>query len=68
MNSNKRRGNKYRIGPHGEIYNDKPELSPRAQELMEMMMMKDALEEALKIEEDEEDTKNEDNGTPEGTD
>ena len=68
MNSNKRMGGKYTIGPHGEIYNNQPVLSDRTLKLIEALAIEDAIEEQLKDNESEEENTDEDKGTPEGTD
>ena len=68
MNSNKRMGGKYTIGPHGEIYNNQPVLSDRTLKLIEAFAIEDAIKEHLKDNKSEEDIADEDKGTPEGTD
>lgn len=64
MKSNRKRQStpKYTIGPCGEIYNNQPALSERSKQMLEMLMIKDAFEEAFKMEESKED---ENSGTPE---
>ena len=56
MKANKRKAiPKYTIGPHGEIYNNRPVLSERSQNLLNAMILQDALEEAFKEEDVEDD-------------
>lgn len=54
MKANKRKAiPKYTIGPHGEIYNNHPVLSERSQNLLNAMILQDALEEAFKGEDED---------------
>lgn len=62
MRSNRKDTGKYTIGPCGEIYNNRPALSERSKQMLQMLMIKDAFEEAFKMEESKED---ENPGTPE---
>ena len=48
MRSNRKDTGKYTIGPYGEIYNNRPALSERSKQLLQMLMIKDVLEEAFK--------------------
>ena len=48
MKSNKKARSKYTIGPYGEIYNNRPALSERSKQLLELLMIKDVLEDAFK--------------------
>ena len=52
---------KYTIGPHGEIYNNAPELSERTKNMIEAMMLKDALEEVLSSDVDDNKKEGEEN-------
>lgn len=52
---------KYTIGPHGEIYNNAPELSERTKNMIEAMMLKDALEEVLSSDVDDNKEEGEEN-------
>ena len=74
MKARKKTNNdKYTIGPHGEIYNNQPDLSPRARNMMELFALQDALDEMVdKMDEetktdveDEEDIEDAGEGTPE---
>ena len=73
MKARKKNNDRYTIGPHGEIYNNQPELSPRARNMMELFALQDALDEAVsKMDEatntdseNEEDIEDADEGTPE---
>lgn len=58
---------KYTIGPHGEIYNNQPELSERTKNLINALMFQEALEEAFEEEQNniEEDVNNDGEGTTE---
>jgi hypothetical protein len=58
---------KYTIGPHGEIYNNQPELSERTKNLINALMFQEALEEAFEEEQNniEEDVNNYGEGTTE---
>lgn len=67
MRSNRKDTGKYTIGPHGEIYNNRPVLSERTKSIMEMMIIQDTLNEQMKNLEDQlEETEDEDTETPEG--
>lgn len=70
MKARKKTNNgKYTIGPHGEIYNNQPELSERSKNLLNAMIFQDALEEAFsELKEEEEEKKDDDQGTPEAGD
>lgn len=57
----KQNAGKYTIGPHGEIYNNKPELSERTQQMLNTIVLEEAIKEAVK-EADEDDGE----GTSEG--
>ena len=64
MKTNKRKAvPKYTVGPHGEIYNNYPVLSPKAQQMMDMLVFKEALENVFNNE--EEDNEDGSEGTPE---
>ena len=64
MKSNKKARSKYTIGPYGEIYNNRPALSERSKQLLELLMIKDVLEDAFKGENKE----NDDQRTSDGGD
>lgn len=53
MRSNRKDTGKYTIGPCGEIYNNRPALSERSKQLLQMLMIKDVLEEAFKGEDED---------------
>lgn len=65
MKANKKKQHvpKYTVGPHGEIYNNHPVLSPKAEQIMNMMMFKEALDNVFN--KDEEDIEDGSEGTPE---
>lgn len=68
MRSNKKDTGKYTIGPCGEIYNNRPALSEKTRNFLELMALKDAMDEALvEIDDDENkgDNENGDKGTTE---
>ena len=58
---------KYTIGPHGEIYNNQPELSERTQNLINALMFQEALEEAFEEEKQNNEIKEDVNNDGEGT-
>ena len=64
MRSNRKNTSKYTIGPHGEIYNNNPQLSERTMSMLKSAMLESALEEALSDIEEEENN-NGDQGTSE---
>lgn len=64
MRSNRKDTGKYTIGPYGEIYNNRPALSERSKQLLELLMIKDVLEDAFKGENKE----NDDQRTSDGGD
>lgn len=67
MKVRKKNNDKYTIGPHGEIYNNQPELSERTKNLINALMFQEALEEAFEEEQNniEEDVNNDGEGTTE---
>lgn len=66
MRSNRKDTGKYTIGPCGEIYNNRPALSERSKQLLELLMIKDVLEDAFKGENEENDDQRTSDGGDQG--